>query len=311
MLEVKNIQLQFHRVILKEINLHLNEGEIIGIVGKSGAGKTSLLKIIGGLLDPTDGVVIFEGKKVHGPQTKLVPGHPEIQLVNQDFHLDTFHTVEENVREQILNLPKKERDELVEELLQLLELYEMRGQKAITLSGGEQQRLSIARALAREPKVVLLDEPFSHLDGRLRSKLSNYFLQLRKIRKMSFVLVSHDGSEVLSLADRIYSMKNGSITRKGKPLDFYYKPKSIDDAKLFGAINSINLNGKRVIFRPDEYHVIPMDEVNENGVKVEFDHSLFTGPIYENYFITENKEKIVLYSFKVLEDVRQISVKKK
>lgn len=311
MLEVKNIQLQFHRVILKDINLHLNEGEIIGIVGKSGAGKTSLLKIIGGLLDPSDGIVLFDGKKVHGPQTRLVPGHPEIQLVNQDFHLDTYHTVEENIREQILNLPKKERDELVEELLHLLELFEMRHQKAITLSGGEQQRLSIARALAREPKIVLLDEPFSHLDGRLRSKLANYFLQLRKIRKMSFILVSHDGSEVLSLADRIYSMKNGLITRKGKPLDFYYKPKSIEDAKLFGAINSININGKRVIFRPDEFKVLPIDEVHEQCVKVKFEHTLFTGPLFENYFITENKEKIVLYSFKELKDVQKISVKKK
>lgn len=311
MLEVKNIQLQFHRVILKEINLHLEAGEIIGIVGKSGAGKTSLLKIIGGLLDPTGGTVHFEGKKVHGPQTRLVPGHPEIQLVNQDFHLDTYHTVEENIREQVLNLPKKERDELVEELLDLLELSEMRNQKAITLSGGEQQRLSIARALAREPKIVLLDEPFSHLDGRLRSKLANYFLQLRKIRKMSFILVSHDGSEVLSLSDRIYSMKNGAITRKGKPMDFYYKPKSLDDAKLFGAINSINLNGKRMFFRPDEYQILSKDEASSEMVNVRFDHALFTGPLFENYFITDNKEKIVLYSFKDLEDVQQICIKKK
>jgi ABC-type sulfate/molybdate transport systems ATPase subunit len=313
MLEINEIQLTFQRPILLTINLTIKQGEIVGIVGKSGAGKTSLLKIIGGLLDSTSGSVIFEGKKVLGPTKKLVPGHPDIQLVNQDFHLDTYHTVEENIREQILYLPKKERDDLVEELLHILELTEIRNQKAITLSGGEQQRLSIARALACEPKVLLLDEPFAHLDGRLRSKLTNYLLNLRKVRNTTLILVSHDGAEVLSLADIIYSMKNGIITRKGKPTDFYYKPKSIEDAKLFGAINSINLNGKRTIFRPDEYALVRNDEVEipSKVIDVAFSHTLFTGPVCENYFQTANKEKIVLYSFKTLENVRKISIEKK
>jgi ABC-type Fe3+/spermidine/putrescine transport system ATPase subunit len=313
MLEINEIQLAFQRPILLTINLTIKQGEIVGIVGKSGAGKTSLLKIIGGLLDSTSGSVLFEGKKVAGPKNKLVPGHPDIQLVNQDFHLDTYHTVEENIREQILYLPKKERDDLVEELLHILELTEIRNQKAITLSGGEQQRLSIARALACEPKVLLLDEPFAHLDGRLRSKLTNYLLNLRKVRNTTLILVSHDGAEVLSLADIIYSMKNGIIARKGKPSDFYYKPKSIEDAKLFGAINSINLNGKRTIFRPDEYALVRNDEVEipSKVIDVAFSHTLFTGPVCENYFQTANKEKIVLYSFKTLENVRKISIEKK
>jgi len=100
MLKVQDLQLNFDRTILQNINFSVGEGEIIGIVGKSGAGKTSLLKIIAGLLDATSGHVFFEGKKVIGPSVKLVPGHPEIQLVNQDFHLDSYFTVEENIREQ-------------------------------------------------------------------------------------------------------------------------------------------------------------------------------------------------------------------
>lgn len=313
MLELRDIQLTFERTILSDINLKIKQGEIIGIVGKSGAGKTSLLKIMGGLLEPTSGLVTFDNVKVVGPHKKLVPGHPEIQVVNQDFHLDTYHTVEENIREKILYLPKLERDQLVEELLHLIELTDMRKQKVMTLSGGEQQRLSIARALACEPKVLLLDEPFAHLDGRLKSKLTNYLLELRKVRNTSFVLVSHDGAEVLSLSDTIYSMKKGKITRKGKPFYFYYKPKSIDDAKLFGTVNSVNLNGSRVQFRPDEFEIVKNDEVNENEVdlQVVYSHSLFTGPVYENFFTTTNKEKIVLYSFKSLENVRKISIKKK
>lgn len=308
MLVAKNIELGFGRSILRGIDLKLREGEILGIVGKSGAGKTSLLKILSGHLQATAGFVEFEGQKVIGPLVKLVPGHPEIQLVNQDFHLDTYHTVEENIREQILYLPLKERNSLVEELLVLMELEEMREQKATTLSGGEQQRLALARALACEPKVLLLDEPFVHLDDRLRSKVINYLLELRKIRQTSIILVSHDGSEMLSLADTVLSMKNGLITRKGKPHDFYYKPRSIEEGKLFGAINSVNRDGKRILFRPDEFEIEnnPLDYLN-----VQFDHSLFTGPIFENYFITENKEKIVLYSFNPMNDVKRITIKKK
>lgn len=309
MLVAQDIQLNFDRSILKNINLTIKEGEIIGIVGKSGAGKTSLLKIISGLLEPSSGIVEFEGIKLVGPRIKLIPGHAEIQLVNQDFHLETYHTVEENIREQVLHLPLEIRDKFVDELLYLVELSEMRTQKAMTLSGGEQQRLAIARALACEPKVLLLDEPFVHLDGRLRSKMINYLLELRKIRNTTIVLVSHDGSEMLSLADIIYSMNNGMITRKGLPKDFYYKPKTIQDAKLFGAVNSIRIDEKRIVFRPDEYS-LDLDNKN-NIVNLSFDHFLFTGPVYENYFKTENKEKIVLYSFNSMENVSRIAIKRK
>lgn len=303
MLTVENIQLAFERSVLSSISLDLKAGEIIGIVGKSGAGKTSLLKIIAGFLEPTAGKVIFEGEKVIGPATKLVPGHPEIQLVNQDFHLDTYHTVEENIREQILYLPLKQRDQLVEELLHLMELTTLRKQKATTLSGGEQQRLAIARALACEPKIILLDEPFVHLDGKLRAKLIHYLLKLQAIRKTSFMLVSHDGAEILSLCSVIYFMKNGKFVRKASPKDFYYKPKTLDEAKLFGPINKVLLNGKRIIFRPDEYEIHP-----EGILQLTFQTSLFTGVVYQNYFTTENKENILLYSLKAMGHDQKINI---
>lgn len=309
MLEVKNLELTYDRPVLREISLNIESGKILGIVGKSGAGKTSLLKIMSGLLEPTGGKVELDGKKVRGPHIKLVPGHPEIQLVNQDFHLDTYHTVEENIREQILYLPLKERDALVEELLELMELSEMRKQKATTLSGGEQQRLALARALACEPRYLLLDEPFVHLDGRLRSKLINYLLELRRVRNTAIVLVSHDGSEMLSLTDVILSMKNGVVTRKGKAFDFYYRPRTIEEAKLFGAVNSVNLSGKRILFRPDEYEIV--DQPGQDVIEVKWIRSLFTGPLHENYFETSNREKIVLFSFKALSDVGYVAVKKK
>jgi iron(III) transport system ATP-binding protein len=294
MLKVESVSLNYDRDILKDITLSVSEGEIIGIVGKSGAGKTSLLKIMSGLLQPSSGKVELYGEAVRGPQIKLVPGHPEIQLVNQDFHLDTYHTVEENVREQILYLPQKERDHLVGELLELVELDELKHQKASTLSGGEQQRLALARALACEPKLILLDEPFVHLDGRLRSKLVKYLLDLRDIRGTSFVLVSHDGAEMLSLADKILCMKKGKIYRKGKPKELYYKPRSIEEGKLFGPINAVSAVDKRVLFRPDE---IVFEETSD-GITLDliFEKAIFTGAVYENYFRTPRKELVMLYS---------------
>jgi iron(III) transport system ATP-binding protein len=288
------VTLAYDRAILEGITLTVKEGEILGILGKSGAGKTSLLKIISGLLQPSSGKVELDGEAVRGPQIKLVPGHPEIQLVNQDFHLDTYHTVEENIREQILYLPLKERESLVRELLELVELDELKHQKAMTLSGGEQQRLALARALACEPKLILLDEPFVHLDGRLRSKLVKYLLELREIRRTAFVLVSHDGAEILSLADKILFLNNGKIYRQGKPRDLYYKPRTIQEGKLFGPINSISFEGKRILFRPDEYSLIETSD--SISCELLFERSVFTGILFENYFRTQRNEQVLLYS---------------
>jgi iron(III) transport system ATP-binding protein len=309
MLEVRNISLNYGREVLKDISLQLKQGEIISIVGKSGAGKTSLLKIMAGNLEPTSGEVWFEGVKVKGPITKLIPGHPEVCLVNQDFQLDKYHTTEENIKNPILYLPEKERNIFLEELIELLELGSVRNQQAISLSGGEQQRLAIARVIAMEPKVILLDEPFSHLDGLLRKKLINYFLELRRIRKTSLVLVSHDGTEVLGLSDRIYSMKNGVITRKGNPHKFYYKPKSLEDARLFGPMNSIRVGDKRVFFRPDEFTLNPQKD--QTKVELSFLYSSFTGPVYENFFQTNQGEQVVLFSFNSLENVTKIGIEHK
>lgn len=296
MLRIENIILNYERKVLAGISFEIKEGEILGIVGNSGAGKTSLLKVISGLVQPTSGTVEFYGEPVRGPHIKLVPGHPEIQLVNQDFHLDTYHTIEENVREQILYLPLKEREQLVNELLELVELDDLRHQKARTLSGGEQQRLALARALACEPKLILLDEPFVHLDGRLRSKLVKYLLELRAIRGTSFVLVSHDGAEILSLSDKILCIKHGKIYRQGKPRDLYYKPRTLEEGKLFGHINAVLVNSKRIVFRPDEYTL----SSDSGGVPLElnYDRTVFTGIVYEHYFKTTRSENVLLYSMK-------------
>jgi ABC-type Fe3+/spermidine/putrescine transport system ATPase subunit len=271
-----------------------------------------LLKIIGGFLDASSGVVVFEGERVKGPAELLVPGHSDIELVNQDFKLDDYHSVEENIKEQVLYLPKDVLTKWVDEILDVLELGDIRHQKAHTLSGGEKQRLAIGRALAKEPKLLLLDEPFSHLDGRMRSKLISYFSELKNIRNMSIILVSHDGTELLGLSDRIYHLKKGQFSRKGTPENMYYKFKSLEEAKLFGPINSVLIHGSRYYFRPNEYRIDFNEKDSEECIlNLNFVQSIFTGSVYENYFSTNRMEKVVLYGFNSMQEIHAVQIVKK
>ena len=174
MLELKNISHSFDKTILKKVNLKLLPAEIIGLVGKSGAGKSTLLKIAAGLLAPDEGTLFFDSKKLPSAAQLLVPGFKNFSMVNQDFKLDLYHTVEENIRESILFLPTNQREKRVLQLLKLFELTKIQAVKSNLISGGEQQRLAIARAISNKPKVLFLDEPFGHLDATLRRKLSNH-----------------------------------------------------------------------------------------------------------------------------------------
>src|SRR3989338_3052536 len=203
MLELRNIELQRTHPVLNTINLTFKEGKIYGIIGKSGAGKTSLLKIAAGYMERTSGEVYFENKRLPGPSEKLLPGHDDIQLVNQDFALDPYHTVEENIRVKVLARRSEVQTELVNEFLALVELDHLRAQKALQLSGGEQQRLALARALACEPRVLLLDEPFVHLDQQLRWKIQTYLRAVNKLYKTILVLVSHDGAEMMGFVEEV------------------------------------------------------------------------------------------------------------
>jgi len=304
MLELRNIELQRRHPVLKDINLTFEEGKIYGIIGKSGAGKTSLLKIAAGLMERTSGEVYFENKRLPGPTEKLLPGHDDIQLVNQDFALDPYHTVEENVRVKVLARRSEVQTELVNEFLALVELDHLCGQKALHLSGGEQQRLALARALACEPKVLLLDEPFVHLDQQLRWKIQAYLREVNKIHKTIMVLVSHDGAEMMGFAEEVIHLRNAVLERRASAEEMYFHPSDREQGQLMGPINEVLWKNERVCFRPNEY------KISNSGIEIHVQHSLNTGPFWLNTASSVNGEKLWLQSDKPLEDSLTILIQK-
>lgn len=301
-----DISLSFESEVLSKVSLTISKGEIIGLVGKSGVGKSSLLKIMAGLIDQDSGEVWLNDQLQPKSSLRLIPGSFGVELVNQDFKLDVYHTVEENIRESILFLPNDQRQRRIEQMLNLFELKSLRGQKAILLSGGEQQRLAIARAISRKTKLLLLDEPFAHLDARLRLKLTNYLLKIREKEGVAIVIVSHDGQEILGISDAVCILKNGRLSRKKNTLDAYYNATCKSDAMLFGPINAISLNEKKILFRPDEY------TENQNGsVELNYIASVFLGVLYYNYFYSLKKEEIILLSFEPFKNNISIDINKK
>ena len=306
MLELKDIGLERDSRILNGINVTFTKGGVYGIIGRSGVGKTSLLQISTGFLDPTEGEVLFKGERIIGPSVKLVPGYDDLQLVNQDFKLDLFHTVEQNIREKVLSRHESDQQGLIDEFLELTELGHLREVQARYISGGEQQRLALARALACEPEMIMLDEPFVHLDQRLRLKIQEYLKKENKERELTIALVSHDGAEMLGFVNEIIYLDGGEVKRHDVASKIYYTPQSKQEGQLLGLVNSLIINGKEVLFRPNEYTVS-----NDGALEVNFEKSIETGVVVINFFKTKENEEIVLYSPIVMNNVNAINISKR
>ncbi len=239
LLQLKNISVKFDNdQILDDFSLDINEKEFVTLLGPSGCGKTTTLRILGGFVTPDDGDVFFEGKRIND-----VPSYErQINTVFQKYALFPHLNVYENVAFG-LRVQKKSEKEIRETVNEMLELVNLKGfgkRNINSLSGGQQQRVSIARALAVKPRVLLLDEPLGALDLKLRKDMQVELKGIQQRLGITFVYVTHDQEEALSMSDTVVVMDNGRIQQIGTPLDIYNEPENAFVADFIGESNIID-----------------------------------------------------------------------
>ncbi len=231
-----NIHVSFHgEVVLKNLNLNIEEGEFVTLLGPSGCGKTTTLRIIAGFLSPDKGSIFFKGKKIN-----KVPAHKrEVNTIFQKYALFPHLNVYENVAFG-LRLQKKSEQEIEEKVNEMLRMVNLGGfvdRDVNSLSGGQQQRVAIARALANNPKVLLLDEPLGALDLKLRKDMQSELKSIHQKTKITFILVTHDQEEALSMSDTVVVMDKGTVQQIGSPKDIYNEPQNAFVADFIGESN--------------------------------------------------------------------------
>lgn len=236
--------------ILQNINLEVREGEFLTLLGPSGCGKTTLLRLISGFEEPTSGCIFIDGHDVSG----LPPHHRHVHTVFQSYALFPHMTVYDNVAFGLRcqKVPASEIQPRVIEVLRMVKLEKYMGRKPASLSGGQQQRVAIARAAVNRPRVLLLDEPLSSLDYRLRKTMQIELKQLQRKLGITFIFVTHDQEEALSMSDRVVVMQEGVIEQVGTPREVYEEPSNLNVARFIGEANIFEgevtgLNGNKQV----------------------------------------------------------------
>lgn len=244
---------------IEKIDFSIEKGELISLLGPSGCGKTTLLNIIGGFLKPDNGKIYLEDRDI----TDIPPEKRDISTVFQSYALFPHMNVLENIKYGLKykKLTKKEQNELALEYLKIVGLDGYEKKSIQELSGGQQQRVALARALVLYPKILLLDEPFSNLDAKLKISMREELKELQKNLKISMIFVTHDQEEALSISDKVVVMNNGKIEQIGTPEEIYYSPINEYVANFIGKSNFILIDGVKKLIRPENIKI----EKNQKG----------------------------------------------
>lgn len=245
--------------VLTDINLNIKSGEFLTLLGPSGCGKSTLLRLISGFEEPTEGIIKIHGNDVSG----VGPEDRHVNMVFQHYALFPHMTVFDNIAFGLRckRLPLDEINYRVEEMLKIVRLTSLKNRKPDQLSGGQQQRVAMARAAVNEPLVLLLDEPLSALDYSLRQEMQLELKTLQRKLGITFVLVTHDQEEALSISDRVVVMNEGVIEQIGTPREVYEKPRNLYVANFIGRANEF----PATVLKADEKQVI----VEIEGIKFE------------------------------------------
>ena len=313
-IELTNISKEYAGVtVLEDLNLYIRENEFLTLLGPSGCGKTTTLRLIGGFEKPTDGKVLFEGKDV----TDVPPYERQINTVFQKYALFPHLNVYDNIAFglKIKKMPKDEINLKVKEMLRLVNLQGFETRAIDSLSGGQQQRIAIARALVNEPKVLLLDEPLGALDLKLRKDMQIELKNMQQRIGITFIYVTHDQEEALTMSDTIVVMDKGKIQQIGSPVDIYNEPKNAFVAEFIGESNImdgimhedflVEFAGRNftcvdkgfmkdeeidVVIRPEDIELVSVEEGDLKGIVT---NVTFKGVHYEMIIESEDIEWMI------------------
>ena len=268
-----------NRKILDNINLLIEPFSKTALIGETGSGKSTLMKIMAGLVQPSLGEIIFEHKRIEGPNEVLIPGHKKIGYLSQHFELLNNYRVEE-----LLDMANKMEQREADEMYRLCKIGHLLKRKTNAISGGERQRIALAKVLVGNPKLLLLDEPFTNLDLFNNKIINGIINELCETRKTTVVLVSHDPANILSWADQIIVLQEGKMIQTDSPEEIYFNPVNSYTAGLLGDYNYIEkdsplrkafiLPDNRLYFRTEEFTTV---EKENNVVDATIEQKLFYG----------------------------------
>ncbi|MCS7019747.1 MAG: ABC transporter ATP-binding protein [Cytophagales bacterium] len=263
---------------LSNVSFTANQSEIIAILGESGAGKSTLLRLMAGLEIPDSGHVWLDGRPVPDPSQKLVPGDMRVALIQQDFGLFNTMNIADNIAYPIIGLPPAKQQARVKELLELVKLPGIEKKMPAQLSGGERQRVAIARAMAAKPRLLLMDEPFSQMDYPMRRNLRKDLKRIILHEQTTVVMVTHEPSHALAVADKLLVMRSGKILQMGTPEEVYRYPNTEYVAMATGEVNilptailplalqaSLDRPAAKVCLRPEDMTLVPEKEALLRG----------------------------------------------
>ncbi|MFT4415261.1 ABC transporter ATP-binding protein [Fredinandcohnia humi] len=324
MVELKNITKQFGDTkVVQNVSLDVREGEFLTLLGPSGCGKTTTLRMIAGFEQPTEGNILLDGKRVDGtPANKR-----NVNTVFQSYALFPHMNIYDNVAFG-LKMRRVDKNVIKEKVTKMLELVRLQGYENRTpaqLSGGQKQRIAIARALINNPKVILLDEPLGALDLKLRKQMQVELKHLQQQLKITFIYVTHDQEEALTMSDRIAVMNNGFVEQIGNPVEIYEKPQTkfvadfIGETNLFeGNITTLkdqfallNLGGREiqvkneglqigekvyVTIRPERINIVA-NEINEPSIvtlKGRIKEMIYVGSVSKMVVLLDNGKEVVV-----------------
>jgi putative spermidine/putrescine transport system ATP-binding protein len=256
-----------HVVVVDGIDLVVDRGEFFTLVGPSGSGKTTLLRLIAGFERPDSGRIELAGRDV----TAIPPYQRETNTVFQDYALFPHMSVADNIGYglRIKGVARQTRDERVQRALDMVRLSGLGGRRPNQLSGGQRQRVALARAVVNEPEVLLLDEPLGALDLKLRQEMQIELKQIQKEVGITFVYVTHDQEEALTMSDRVAVMSSGRIQQIGTPVEVYEQPATEFVADFIGISNILLRDGVRFVVRPEKIRMLAEGEPADTGMTVE------------------------------------------